>query len=205
MSSSLIQVLQMKQIPSIVIMLVTKMLELLLSFMTLIKGEESSRVFWSIFLARSRLMMTTPQFQRIYHHQSKERTLTPIIQSLLGGGMMKYCCCQAEGHNAEGKLFNFRSFSGVPTLIQSFERMPKYIDGYEIKEDFKDEEVGTVDAMKGSIDGVKVEVHYVMMLMSSYGTLERVCGDKKRVWVNKDSGAPLEATTKYPELVFNHI
>ena len=65
--------------------------------------------------------------------------------------------------------------------------------------------------MKGCLNGVKVENHclkepeYIMMLMSSYGTLARVGGDKKRVWMNEESRAPVEATIKYPELVFNHF
>ena len=96
-------------------------------------------------------------------------------------------------------------------LIKKRKYWPKYIDGNGIKEHFKDKEVGAVDAMKGSLNGVKVEIHclkepeYVMMLMSSYGTLERVGGDKKRVWTNEGGGAPIERTIKYPELVFNHF
>ena len=41
-----------------------------------------------------------------------------------GWGHDGVCCRrQAEGHDAEAKLFNFGSFAGVPTLIQSFELM----------------------------------------------------------------------------------
>ena len=53
---------------------------------------------------------------------------------------------------------------------------------------FEDKEVGAVDAMKGKLDGVNVEVHwlkehdYVMMLMTSYGTYEKVGEDKKRIY-----------------------
>ena len=96
-------------------------------------------------------------------------------------------------------------------LIKKRKNWPKYIDGDGIKEHFKDKEVSTVDAMKGCLNGVKVEVHwlkdseYEMMLMSSYGTLERVGGEKKRVWMNKGSRTPVEATIKYPELVINHF
>ena len=96
-------------------------------------------------------------------------------------------------------------------LIKKRKYWPKYIDGDRIKAHFKDKEVGTVDAMKGSLDGVNVQVHcfkepeYVMMLMSSYGTLERVGEDKKRVWTNEGGRAPIEKTIKYPELVYNHF
>ncbi len=43
------------------------------------------------------------------------------------------------------------------------------------------------------------------MLMSSYGTLSRVGGDKKRVWMNKGSRVLIEGNIKYPELVFIHF
>ena len=96
-------------------------------------------------------------------------------------------------------------------LIKKRKYWSKYIDGDGIKAHFKDKELGTVDAMKGSLGGVKVEVHclkepeYVMMLVSSYSTLERVGEEKKRVWMNKGGRAPIEARIKYPELVFNHF
>ena len=57
-----------------------------------------------------------------------------------------------------------------------------------LKKYFDDKDVGYVDAIKCSLEGVDVEIHclkepdYVMMLMSSYGTLERVRAEKKRIW-----------------------
>ncbi len=63
-------------------------------------------------------------------------------------------------------------------LIKKRKYWPKHIDKDGIKAHSKVLEVGTVDAMKGSLDGVNVQVHclkepeYAMMLMSSYGTLE---------------------------------
>ena len=93
-------------------------------------------------------------------------------------------------------------------LIKKRKYWPKYIDGDGIKAHFKDKEVGTVDAMKGSLNGVKVEVHclkepeYVMMLVSPYNTLERVNSEKKIVRINECSRAPIEETIKYPEIFF---
>ena len=96
-------------------------------------------------------------------------------------------------------------------LIKKRKYWPKHIDGDGIKAHFKDMEVGTVDAMKGSLAGVNVQVHclkeseYVMMLMSSYGTLERFRENKKRVRTNEGRRAPTEKTIKYTELVYNHF
>ena len=95
-------------------------------------------------------------------------------------------------------------------LIKKRKYWPKHIDGDGIKAHFKDLEVGTVDAMKGSLDGVNVQVHclkepeYVMMLMSSYGTLEKVGDEKSRIW-SEGNNITKETTIKYPELVYFHF
>ena len=70
-------------------------------------------------------------------------------------------------------------------LIKKRRYWPKYIPGDEIIEHFKDKEVGHVDALKGSMDGVPFYVHamkepdYTMMLMATYGMTTRV-GEQKR-------------------------
>ena len=61
---------------------------------------------------------------------------------------------------------------------------PKYIDGEAIIQHFQDKEVGATDALPGVLDDVPIQVHcmkepdYVMMPMSSYGTLSE-CGEIK--------------------------
>ena len=115
-----------------------------------------------------------------------------------------FCVLQGVAVLRKKKVFSY-------ALIKKRKYWPKHIDGDGIKAHFKDLEVGTVDAMKGSLDGVNVQVHclkepeYVMMLMSSYGTLERVGENKKRVWTNEGGRAPIKKTIKYPELVYNHF
>ncbi len=60
----------------------------------------------------------------------------------------------------------------------------KYADGKSIKAHFINKEVGAVDAMNGSLDGVTVfifamkEPDYVMSLMSTYGTNEQMREEK---------------------------
>ena len=44
-----------------------------------------------------------------------------------------------------------------------------------------------------------------MMLMSSYGTLEKVGDDKNRIWKEDNTSTTKETTFKYPELVYNHF
>ena len=79
---------------------------------------------------------------------------------------------------------------------------PKYIDGEAIKRHFETKEVGSVDTRKGKLDGVNVEIHclkepdYVMMLMSSYGTLKKVDDQKSRFW-SVDDKITKETTFKY--------
>ena len=59
----------------------------------------------------------------------------------------------------------------VDALINKQKYCPKNINEDGIKAHFKDKEIDRVDAMKGSIDGVRVDVHcfkeleYVMMLI----------------------------------------
>ena len=70
------------------------------------------------------------------------------------------------------------------TLIKKRRYWPKYIPGDETIEHFKDKEVGHVDALKGTMDGVLFYVHamkepdYTMMLMATYGTTTHV-GEQK--------------------------
>ena len=59
---------------------------------------------------------------------------------------------------------------------KKFRYWPRYVDGEMIKNHFLNKEVGAVDAIKGRLDDMTVEIHclkepnYTMMLMSSYGT-----------------------------------
>ena len=96
-------------------------------------------------------------------------------------------------------------------LVKKCQYWPKYIDGETIKRHFATKEVGSVDAMKGKVDGVNVEIHwlkvpdYTMMLMSSYGTLEKVGDEKSRIWSEDITTVTRETRIKYPELVYNHF
>ncbi len=44
-----------------------------------------------------------------------------------------------------------------------------------------------------------------MMLMSSYGTLEKVGDEKSRIWSEDITTVTRETRIKYPELVYNHF
>ena len=89
-------------------------------------------------------------------------------------------------------------------LIKKRKYWPKYIDGDRIKSHFDDKPVGSVDALEGNINGnffhvfAMKEPDYVMMLMSTYGTLNRQGEDKHR---QTNTG---KITFKYPEVVHNH-
>ena len=70
-------------------------------------------------------------------------------------------------------------------LIKKRRYWPKYIPGDEIIQHFTDKPVGSCDALKGTMDGIPFYVHamkepdYVMMLMSTYGTVNGM-GEKKK-------------------------
>ena len=59
-------------------------------------------------------------------------------------------------------------------LIKKCRYWPKYVPVYEIIAHFNNKDVGDVDAIKGTMDGVPFHIHamkepdYIMMLMSTY-------------------------------------
>ena len=65
-------------------------------------------------------------------------------------------------------------------LIKKRRYWPKYIKGDDIRQHFDDKEVGAADSLPGTLDGQSFHVFamkepdYVMSLMSTYGTNERV-------------------------------
>ena len=71
-------------------------------------------------------------------------------------------------------------------LIKKCRYWPKHVPGDEIIAHFNDKEVGAVDAIKGTMDGVPFHIHgmkepdYIMMLMTTYGTILRMGEMKKR-------------------------
>jgi hypothetical protein len=96
-------------------------------------------------------------------------------------------------------------------LIKKRRYWPKYINGDAIKLEFGNREVGDSDGLPGELDGVPFHVFamkepdYVMMLMSTYGTLETHSQrETSRCW--KDSnGAVKKKNFKYPEVMDNHF
>ena len=63
-------------------------------------------------------------------------------------------------------------------LIKKRRYWPKHVKGKEIKKHFEDKYVGDIDAMAGKLDNIPFhyyamkELDYVIMLMTTYGTLE---------------------------------
>ena len=70
-------------------------------------------------------------------------------------------------------------------LIKKRFYWPKYIPGDAIITHFGDKEIGALDALQGELDNVRFSVvgmkepDYVMMIMTTYGTLVEF-GDEKR-------------------------
>ena len=93
-------------------------------------------------------------------------------------------------------------------LIKKHRYWPKYVPGDEIIANFDNKNVGDVNAIKGTMDGVPFHIHamkeldYIMMLMSTYGTTLRM-GVMKR-WHYTVEGVKEVVDFQYPEIVHNH-
>lgn len=91
-------------------------------------------------------------------------------------------------------------------LIKKRRYWPKHVNGDVVKEHFNNKPVGAADCYESTLDEVKYQIHgmkepdYTMMLMSTYGTLERH-GDEKHRLLSDGT----RVTFRYPELVYNHF
>ena len=79
------------------------------------------------------------------------------------------------------------------SLIKKRCYRPKYVDGDAINQHFSNKEVGgATDALCGTLEEVPVSIHclkepdYIMMLMSSYGTLMG-CGEGEKTALQKNA------------------
>jgi len=95
-------------------------------------------------------------------------------------------------------------------LIKKRKYWPKYIKGDEIKAHFQGREVGTADAISGTLDQVPFHVFamkepdYTMMVMSTYGTNER--NDRHRTQrIYKENGEIKKTHFSYPEVMSNYF
>ena len=84
---------------------------------------------------------------------------------------------------------------------------PKYIPGDAIVTHSGDKEIGASDALQGELDNVRFHVvgmkepDYVMIIMTTYGTLAEFGDKKEHYMVN---GVKHVTMFRYPEVVYNH-
>jgi len=89
-------------------------------------------------------------------------------------------------------------------LIKKRRYWPKFIEGDAVKERMEEKSVGDCDAWRGELDGWPFYIHcmkepdYVMMLMSTYGLMERMGEEKRR------DVAGTRVVFRYPEIIHNH-
>jgi Transposase IS4 len=98
-------------------------------------------------------------------------------------------------------------------LIKKRRYWPKFIDGNAIIKHFADMEIGDIDSLPGRMIEANRETkfhvvclkepEYVMMLMSTYGTMERL-GEIKTRHFTDDAGTKKIKTFQYPEVIRNH-
>ena len=165
-----------------------------------------SDIIWSVDLREGK---DRPRDLGAKEHDNNGKTVGTLLRltrPIWGGGKVLvldsgFCVLQAIVELKKKGVF-------AASLIKKRRYWPKYINGDAIIQHFQDKEVGTTDALPGVLDDVPVHVHcmkepdYVMMLMSSYGTLSG-CGEEKRRHF-KVNGEKQEKTFKYPEVVHNH-
>ena len=91
-------------------------------------------------------------------------------------------------------------------LIKKRRYWPKYIKGDDIKSHFDGKDVGDCDAWKGQMDEVDFHVYamkepdYVMSIMSTYGTNQRMGKETQRELVGGE-----RKKLFYPEVIGNHF
>jgi hypothetical protein len=94
------------------------------------------------------------------------------------------------------------------SLIKKRRYWPAHVDGQEVIDRFNFEEIGFCDARHGNLGGIPFTIYglkeqkYVLMMMSTYGTLLRQGKETKRTIVN--DGLLKIYKFQYPEIVANH-
>ena len=92
-------------------------------------------------------------------------------------------------------------------LIKKQHYWPKYIPVNNIVSHFTEKGISELDSLQGMLDDVKFhvvamkELDYVMMFMTTYGTLAPISEEKRHYLVN---GVKHVKTFQYPEVVHNH-
>ena len=95
------------------------------------------------------------------------------------------------------------------TLIKKRRYWPKFVKGDDNIKQFEDKEIGYSDSLPGKMDGVSFDIFamkepdYLMQIMSTYGTNERVGADKTRNYLF--DGEERRKEFQYPEVVHNHF
>ncbi len=94
-------------------------------------------------------------------------------------------------------------------MIKKRRYWPKHVKGDEIKAHFVNMDVGSADAIKGTLDGEDFyivglkEPDYILMFMSTYGTLDRQGIEQSRQFKDAVNGDQT-VQFKYPEIAKNH-
>ena len=92
--------------------------------------------------------------------------------------------------------------------LKNCQYWPKFVPGDAIISHFVGKEIGALDALQGELDNIKFhlvgmkEPDYVMMFMTTYGTLGEVSNVKK--WHCMENGVKDVKPFQYPEVVHNH-
>jgi hypothetical protein len=91
-------------------------------------------------------------------------------------------------------------------LIKKRRYWPKHINGDDVKAHFEDKDVGEIGALGGTMEEVPFHVYamkepdYTMMMMTTYGTMEREGKFTKRKLNNGEA-----VIFQYPEVIANHF
>ena len=95
------------------------------------------------------------------------------------------------------------------SVVKKRRYWPRYVDGEGIKALFGTKDIGDVDALGGTLDGVPFhlfcmkEPDYVMTMMSTYGTNTRQQKITHRSF--QQQGQQRKVSFSYPEVIGNHF
>jgi len=94
-------------------------------------------------------------------------------------------------------------------LVKKHKYWPEGVDGDQIARDFADKEKGYANAKRGTLNGIPLhlfcmkEEDYIMTLMSTYGTLERMGKSCNHDYT--DGNEKYHKSSMYPEVIQNHF
>ena len=169
-------------------------------------GYTDSNIIWSLELREGKDRQLQLNNKQLDDLRKTVGTLLRLTEPVWGSGKVfildsGFCILKAIIELQKKGIF-------AVGLIKKCRYWPKLVPGDAIISHFVGKEIGESDALQGELDGIKFhlvgmkEADYVMMFITTYGTLGEVGDVKKRHYL--ENGVKRVKTFQYPEVVHNH-